>query len=78
MQWVISTGNNETIDHVDHVIEMSPLEELQDILDNLPQQLSTLKMNPLHGSVSLKWPLVANKCSKLVQISLSSLAAASR
>ena len=44
--------NDGTIDRVDHVIETSPPEELRDVLDNLPQQLSTLKINPLHVSKS--------------------------
>lgn len=40
------------IDRVDHVIEYQPPEELQDVLDNLPEQLSTVNINPLHVSKS--------------------------
>ena len=40
------------VDRVDHVIEYMPPEELQDVLDNLPEPLKSVNINPLHVSRS--------------------------
>jgi len=46
-----SDGSLE-IDRVDHVIEYMPPKELRDVLDNLPEQLQALNINPLAVSKS--------------------------
>jgi len=50
IQWP-ADGSLE-IDRIDHVIEYRPPEELRDVLDNLPEQLQALSINPLHVSRS--------------------------
>lgn len=46
-----SDGSLE-IDRVDHVIEYMPPKELADVLDNLPEQLKVININPLAVSKS--------------------------
>jgi hypothetical protein len=47
-----SENDNGVLDRVDHVLEYDPPSELQDVLDNLPDQLTTLNINPLQVSSS--------------------------
>lgn len=51
-QKVRSTNNNGVIDRIDNTIEYEPPEQLQELLDNLPEQISQLNINPLHVSKS--------------------------
>jgi hypothetical protein len=51
-QKIRSEGYDGEIDRVDHVLEYQPPEELQEVLDNLPEQLTSLNINPLHVSKS--------------------------
>ena len=46
------TDGSLEIDRVDHVIEYMPPKELQDLLDNLPDQLKAVNINPLSVSTS--------------------------
>lgn len=41
-----------TMDRIDHVLEYQPPAELRDVLDNLPEQLTSLNINPLQVSRS--------------------------
>jgi hypothetical protein len=58
-QRIRSLNDDGVIDRVDHVLEYKPPAKLQEILDNLPEQLTSLNINPLHVSKS-KLVLVHN------------------
>jgi hypothetical protein len=51
-QIVRSTKNDGVIDRIDNTIEFEPPEQLQELLDNLPESISQLNINPLHVSKS--------------------------
>jgi hypothetical protein len=51
-QKVKSTKNDGVIDRIDNTIEYEPPDQLKELLDNLPEQLSQLNINPLHVSKS--------------------------
>jgi hypothetical protein len=51
-QLVRSTKNDGVIDRIDNTIEFEPPEQLQELLDNLPESISQLNINPLHVSKS--------------------------
>jgi hypothetical protein len=51
-QRIRSENDDGVIDRVDHVLEYKPPAKLQEILDNLPEQLTSLNINPLHVSKS--------------------------
>lgn len=51
-QRIRSENNDGEIDRVDHVLEYKPPAKLQEVLDNLPEQLTSLNINPLHVSKS--------------------------
>jgi hypothetical protein len=51
-QRIRSENNDGVIDRIDHVLEYQPPAQLQEVLDNLPEQLSSLDINPLHVSKS--------------------------
>jgi hypothetical protein len=47
---VIRSENGIYVDRVDHVLEYQPPNTLQEILKNLPKELSVFNINPLHVS----------------------------
>jgi hypothetical protein len=51
-QKIKSTKNDGVIDRIDNTIEYEPPEQLKELLDNLPEQISQLNINPLHVSKS--------------------------
>jgi hypothetical protein len=51
-QRIRSENDDGEIDRVDHVLEYKPPAKLQEVLDNLPEQLTSLNINPLHVSKS--------------------------
>lgn len=51
-QRIRSSNNDGVIDRIDHSLEYQPPEQLRDFLDNLPEQISGLNINPLHVSKS--------------------------
>jgi hypothetical protein len=51
-QRIRSENDEGEIDRVDHVLEYKPPAQLQEVLDNLPEQLTSLNINPLHVSKS--------------------------
>jgi hypothetical protein len=51
-QRIKDTDDDGKIDRIDHVIEYRPPAELQEVLDNLPDPLQTLDINPLQVSRS--------------------------
>lgn len=76
-QIIRASGDNDsgdTIDRVDHVLQYEPPAELQDVLDNLPQQLSTVDINPLHISrskLTLIHKAVVDNEDELLKVKLS-------
>lgn len=51
-QLIRSTNEDGTIDRIDHVLEYRPPKQLRDVLDNLPEQLNKVNINPLSVSKS--------------------------
>lgn len=51
-QQIRSTNEDGTIDRIDHVLEYRPPKQLRDVLDNLPEQLNKVNINPLSVSKS--------------------------
>mmetsp|Transcript_15303 Transcript_15303/g.31119 ORF Transcript_15303/g.31119 Transcript_15303/m.31119 type:complete len:343 (+) Transcript_15303:155-1183(+) len=51
-QKVRSSKNDGVIDRIDNTIEYEPPESLRELLDNVPESLSQLNINPLHVSKS--------------------------
>jgi hypothetical protein len=51
-QRIRSMEDNGVVDRIDHVLEYNPPEQLKEVLDNLPTQLTELNINPLHVSKS--------------------------
>jgi len=51
-QLIRSTKEDGTIDRIDHVLEYRPPKQLRDVLDNLPEQLNKVNINPLSVSKS--------------------------
>jgi hypothetical protein len=49
-QCIRAREDSGAIDRVDHVLEYQPPDSLTEILDNLPDALSSLNINPLHVS----------------------------
>lgn len=47
LQRIRSTTDTTTVDRVDHVIEYMPPASLDEVLDNLPDALKSLNLNPL-------------------------------
>lgn len=67
-----------TIDRVDHVLEYQPPAALRDVLDNLPEQLTSLNINPLQVSKSKlvlihKATVEADSDPLSIQLSLSGI-----
>jgi hypothetical protein len=55
-QRIRSMTESGTIDRIDHVLEYQPPDTLKQLLDNLPDALTSLNINPLHisqGNVTL-------------------------
>lgn len=46
-QKVKSTKDDGIVDRIDHTLELEPPKQLRDILDNLPEALSSVNINPL-------------------------------
>lgn len=73
--WKVEQHINYGIDRIDHIVTYNPPSELKDMIDNLPEQLTSLNINPLQVSTS-KLSLV-HKASviddndKLLKIQLS-------
>ena len=51
-QKVKSTNDDGIVDRIDHTLELEPPKQLRDVLDNLPEQLSNVNINPLSVSKS--------------------------
>lgn len=51
-QLIKSSKNDGVIDRVDNTIEYEPPEQLRELIDNIPERLSQLNINPLHVSKS--------------------------
>mmetsp|Transcript_17394 Transcript_17394/g.22611 ORF Transcript_17394/g.22611 Transcript_17394/m.22611 type:complete len:381 (-) Transcript_17394:286-1428(-) len=51
-QKIKSTKGDNVIDRIDHTLELEPPKQLRDVLDNLPEQLSDVNINPLAVSKS--------------------------
>lgn len=51
-QKICSEDGGATIDRIDHVLEYQPPAALRDVLDNLPEQLTSFNINPLQVSKS--------------------------
>ena len=51
-QKIKSSKNDGVIDRIDNTIEYEPPEQLRELLDNLPDRISQLNINPLHVSKS--------------------------
>mmetsp|Transcript_4251 Transcript_4251/g.8914 ORF Transcript_4251/g.8914 Transcript_4251/m.8914 type:complete len:375 (-) Transcript_4251:462-1586(-) len=51
-QKIKSTKDDGVIDRIDHTLELEPPAQLRDVLENLPEQLQTLNINPLAVSKS--------------------------
>ena len=55
-QRIRSMTDSGTVDRIDHVLEYQPPDTLKELLDNLPDALTSLNINPLHviqGNVTL-------------------------
>lgn len=50
--WKVEQHINENVDRIDHVLEYDPPSELKDLIDNLPEQLTSFNINPLQVSKS--------------------------
>lgn len=56
-QCIRDMDNNGKVDRIDHVLQYEPPDMLVEVLDNLPDALKTLNINPLHvtqGKLTLK------------------------
>lgn len=52
IEQIVKCTDGVEVDRVDHVLEYDPPKELQDVLDNLPEQLVNVNINPLSVSKS--------------------------
>jgi PAP_fibrillin len=50
--WKVEQHINTNLDKIDHIIEYDPPTELQDVINNLPTQLTSFNINPLQVSSS--------------------------
>ena len=73
--WKVEQHINYNIDCIDHIITYNPPSELKDMIDNLPEQLTSLNINPLQVSASklslVHEASVIDDNDKLLKIQLS-------
>ena len=63
-----------TVDRIDHVLEYQPPDTLKQLLDNLPDPLKSLNINPLHvteGNVTLIHKATVESVEPVLRTSLS-------
>jgi hypothetical protein len=73
-QRIRSMTESGTVDRIDHVLEYQPPDTLKQLLDNLPDPLKTLNINPLHvteGNVTLIHKAKVESVEPVLRTSLS-------
>lgn len=73
-QRIRSMTESGTVDRIDHVLEYQPPDTLKQLLDNLPDALTSLNINPLHisqGNVTLIHKAKVESVTPVLRTSLS-------
>ena len=73
-QRIRSMTESGTVDRIDHVLEYQPPDTLKQLLDNLPDPLKSLNINPLHvteGNVTLIHKATVESVEPVLRTSLS-------
>lgn len=73
-QRIRSMTDSGTVDRIDHVLEYQPPDTLKQLLDNLPDALTSLNINPLHiteGNVTLIHKATVDSVTPVLRTTIS-------